>query len=57
MPNYDFACVSCDITEEGFFKFEEEHRKECPRCGNLMNKVFSATPAHFKGGGWGGSKQ
>ena len=54
MPNYDFACLSCDIQVERYFQFNEEHRVECPQCGNSMVKVFNATPAHFKGGGWGG---
>lgn len=54
MPNYDFACLTCDIQVERYFPFNEEHRVECPQCGNSMTKVFNATPAHFKGGGWGG---
>ena len=54
MPNYDFACISCDIQIERYFTFEEKQRVECEKCGNLMVRVFSAPPAHFKGGGWGG---
>ena len=56
MPNYDFVCISCDIQVERYFTFEEDHRVECEQCGNEMIKVMSATPAHFKGGGWGVSK-
>lgn len=54
MPNYDFVCISCDITTEKFFYFNEDQRVECEKCGNIMNKVFQANPTHFKGGGWGG---
>mgnify|MGYP006266310397 CR=1 FL=1 len=54
MPNYDFACIECDIQLEKNFSFHEDHRVECPKCGNRMAKVYPATPAHFKGGGWGG---
>ena len=56
LPTYDFTCVGCDIEVERYFTFEETHRVECEKCGNPMIKAFSATPAHFKGGGWGGSK-
>lgn len=54
MPNYDFTCVGCDSTVERYFKFDQERRVECEKCGNQMIQVFQATPAHFKGGGWGG---
>ncbi len=56
LPTYDFACIGCDIEVEKYFSFTDEHRVECEKCGNAMIKVLSATPAHFKGGGWGGSK-
>jgi len=56
LPTYDFTCVGCDIEVERYFTFDETHRVECEKCGNPMIKSFSATPAHFKGGGWGGSK-
>ena len=55
LPTYDFTCVGCDIEVERYFTFDEEHRVECEQCGNAMIKAFTATPAHFKGGGWGGS--
>ena len=56
LPTYDFTCVGCDIEVERYFTFEETHRVECEQCGNTMIKAYTATPAHFKGGGWGGSK-
>lgn len=54
MPNYDFVCLACDVEVERYFTFEEAQRVECEQCGNEMLKVFLTTPAHFKGGGWGG---
>ena len=54
MPAYDFVCLNCDYTTEVVFNFDDDHRISCEKCGEFMNKVFSATPAHFKGGGWGG---
>jgi len=54
LPTYDFACITCDIQVERYFTFNEEHRVECEKCGNSMVKVLTATPAHFRGGGWGG---
>jgi len=54
MPTYDFTCIGCDLTVERYFTFHEERRVECDQCGNQMLKSLTATPAHFKGGGWGG---
>jgi putative FmdB family regulatory protein len=54
MPTYEFACIACDIQIEQYFTFHEDHRVECKKCGNAMIKVMQATPAQFKGGGWGG---
>jgi putative FmdB family regulatory protein len=54
MPTYEFACIPCDIQIEQYFTFHEDHRVECEKCGNAMIKVMQATPAQFKGGGWGG---
>ena len=53
MPKYDFKCDSCGVTLEKYFSFDEERAATC-ECGAVMKQVFTATPAHFKGGGWGG---
>lgn len=53
MPNYDFTCIKCDITKTIYLSFEDNSRPTCDTCGEFLSKVFSATPAHFKGGGWG----
>ena len=53
MPTYDFRCVSCDITKELYLSFDDNSSPTCDTCGAELVKIFSATPAHFKGGGWG----
>ena len=54
MPNYDFVCEKCEVKVTERFAFNEDHKLHCVLCNNLMKKVFFATPAHFRGGGWGG---
>ena len=51
MPTYDYRCEKCQITVEVMHSVSE-HGPKC--CEQPMNKVFSATPAIFKGDGWGG---
>ena len=56
MPTYEFRCVvdkSMVEIQQGFY---DNTIPNCPLCGNEMNKVFQATPAVFRGGGWGGKK-
>lgn len=54
MPNYDFHCSLCSTTREIWLDFNDEQLPNCEKCHVAMKKVFQATPAHFKGGGWGG---
>jgi len=56
VPNYDFTCLRCDVTVEKYLRFDDNARLICKKCGDFMQKVFNPIPAHFKGGGWGGSK-
>jgi len=51
---YEFKCPDCYRIEEKYFSFKEEHKFNCPNCKTEMNKVITATPAIFHGGGWGG---
>lgn len=53
MPKYDFRCPDCHEEHEMTFSVHEDHYVMCDRCGADMKKVFSATPGHFKGQGWG----
>jgi putative FmdB family regulatory protein len=54
MPTYDFACRGCNEENTQAFGFYENHVVICPKCENPMTKVISATPAVFRGSGWGG---
>lgn len=56
-PAYDFKCPQCG----GVLTIRKAITEniEPPICGDCLvgcERVFSATPAHFKGSGWGGSK-
>jgi putative FmdB family regulatory protein len=54
MPTYDFTCDTCGEKATQAFGFHEEHLVGCPKCVTPMRKLISATPAVFRGGGWGG---
>ena len=54
MPFYQFKCNKCDFAKEQYFMFSEEHTLVCEKCEGDMEKVISAVPAIFRGGGWGG---
>jgi putative FmdB family regulatory protein len=55
MPMYHFKCFKCNAEAEKYFGFHDKHEATC-ECGNVMSKVIQATPAVFRGGGWGGQK-
>ena len=53
MPKYDYECLREGVVAE--FDLAIEHNAPfCNTCGSVMRKVFTATPAIFKGKGWGG---
>ena len=52
MPHYDYKCPICEGNSTVYFTFDDIHSVECPKCHVQMNKVFQATPSHFKGTGW-----
>ena len=56
-PVYEFNCPNCGGKVEQVQSMKET--LVSPTCGDClveMKRVFSPTPAQFKGGGWGGSK-
>ena len=53
-PLYDYKCEKCGITVEVSHSVSD-HGPRCD-CGQVMQKVFAAIPAIFKGEGWGGNK-
>ena len=56
MPTYEFKCPGCETTIEKYFHLYSEHSIWCKECEIPMKKQFAATPAIFKGEGWGKSK-
>lgn len=54
MPIYSFKCYKCLKQENVYFGFNDKHEVTC-ECGNVMSKVIGATPAIFRGTGWGKS--
>jgi putative FmdB family regulatory protein len=54
MPNWDFKCPLCEGVTEHFIENNEAVFPVCETCKVTLTKLFSATPAHFKGGGWAG---
>jgi putative FmdB family regulatory protein len=56
MPQYDYRCPECSSRFIITQSFEDNSIPDCIHCEKPMQKVFSPTPAHFKGGGWGSSK-
>lgn len=54
MPTYDYECRSCGDTQEINLPINHEGEINCGHCGNVLFKVFSANPIHFKGSGWAG---
>lgn len=56
MPIYEFKCNKCEAVTEEAFDFHTEHKVICKKCEQPMNKLYQATPAIFRGGGWGGQK-
>lgn len=56
MPKYDYKCQLCSLVFELEHEMAETMSEEpclVETCTGLLRKVFSATPGHFKGQGWG----
>jgi putative FmdB family regulatory protein len=54
MPRYDYKCEECQTTIEIERSMHEESQPMCAGCNATMSRVWQATPAVFRGGGWGG---
>jgi putative FmdB family regulatory protein len=52
MPKYDYECAGEEVIVEFDLAFDHEP-PACTTCGAKMRRVFTATPAIFKGRGWG----
>lgn len=52
MPKYDYECPGEEIVIE--YSLPIVHSNPlCETCGAVMRQVYQATPAIFKGRGWG----
>jgi len=54
MPTYVYRCQADQSQIEMYQSFEDGSIPNCPLCNQQMSKQFQATPAHFRGTGWGG---
>lgn len=52
MPKYEYACKSCGEHIEVTQTFADAPLTECPACGGVLRKVFSAPSIAFKGSGF-----
>ena len=52
MPTYQYACTACDERLEAVQTFTDAPLTECPACGGMLRKVFSAVGVVFKGSGF-----
>jgi putative FmdB family regulatory protein len=52
MPKYEYACKSCGEHLEVTQTFADAPLTECPSCGGVLRKVFSAPSIAFKGSGF-----
>jgi putative FmdB family regulatory protein len=52
MPKYEYACRSCSDHIEVVQSFADDPLTECPQCGGVLRKVFSAPGIAFKGSGF-----
>ena len=52
MPKYEYACKSCGERLEVMQSFTDDPLSECPACGGVLRKVFSAPAISFKGKGF-----
>ncbi|HVL06623.1 MAG TPA: FmdB family zinc ribbon protein [Acidimicrobiales bacterium] len=52
MPKYEYACRSCGERLEVVQRFTDDPLTECPACGGVLRKVFSAPAITFKGSGF-----
>jgi putative FmdB family regulatory protein len=52
VPTYQYACTACGESLEAVQSFTDAALTECPACGGLLRKVFSAVGVVFKGSGF-----
>lgn len=49
MPLYEFCCKPCQFKFEAFKSLNKRHKANCPKCGELADKIMSVVNHTF---GW-----
>jgi putative FmdB family regulatory protein len=52
VPLYEYRCKDCGHQFEKIQSFSAPDEKECPVCHGPVERLISASAAHFKGSGW-----
>jgi putative FmdB family regulatory protein len=52
VPLYEYRCKNCGHQFEKIQSFSAPDEKECPVCHGPLERLISASAAHFKGSGW-----
>ncbi len=52
MARYDYKCPQCETVFEVEHPMSERPTITCPTCGEVAQRVFSATGIHFEGHGF-----
>lgn len=52
MPTYAYRCSECGHAFDLRQSFDSASQSDCPRCGKLASRQFTAVPIVFKGSGW-----
>jgi putative FmdB family regulatory protein len=52
VPLYEYRCKNCSHQFEKIQSFSAPDEKECPVCHGPVERLISASAAHFKGSGW-----
>ena len=50
MPTYEYKCEVCGSVIDFFKEMGEDREPSC--CGNIMTRIWSPTPVHFKSSGF-----
>jgi len=56
MAVYLYECLLDGVVEKTFQIGTAPETVACRICKEQMKRKYTATPAHFRGSGWGGSK-
>jgi putative FmdB family regulatory protein len=52
MPVYEYRCDTCEYQFELRQKFSDPPADDCPKCGEAVHKMVSASAFSLKGSGW-----